>query len=525
MKYCVALVLLFLSSFRLVAVSPSEIVKQIDDANVLRHKDCKSSIQPLYDAFMDAAENDMEDESARALAYLGWAFYDSSYPELSMQTFKYAQNFCSADNTQLRDLIALGMGACYASTTDFVRGEKQLIKGLKQSHAHGNKREEMMIYTYLGNLYSDQAKEAKAKECFEKGRDIAHVIRDTIFESALYCNIGTLEPTLEKAEASLFRAIDLCQQKGNKTTECYSYVNLTELYFNEKDYNKALRTSEQINRLMPYIKNNDRVISYSHSLLSQIYAAQGDYSAANAQMSLALKQMQIDNAQVEQERVKYSLMVSEIVKECEKHTLLKQEERSSSTLRFLLGIIAVILAGALGLLVMYRKSRRQQRLLEAKSNEISQLQATTTEHITVIDDTRRTMNYFYGFYRGRKSMLEKLSQMVKECYKMDNAQMAAHLRIINNTITQCLAKDKEPEIVVRLHKENEEFVKRLLARYPDVSKNDITLAIYYRLGMSTREISRLSGKLPTTITTARYRLRTSLGIAEDADLTEFFNSI
>jgi hypothetical protein len=174
---------------------------------------------------------------------------------------------------------------------------------------------------------------------------------------------------------------------------------------------------------------------------------------------------------------------------------------------------------------MYRKSRRQQRLLIAKSNEISQLQATTSQHITVIGDTRRTMNYFYGFYRGRKSMLEKLSQMVKECYKMDNTQLVAHLRIINNTITQCLAKDKEPEFVTQLHHENDEFVKRLLARYPDVSKNDITLAIYYRLGMSTREISRLSGKLPTTITTARYRLRTSLNIPEETDLTEFFNSI
>jgi hypothetical protein len=45
------------------------------------------------------------------------------------------------------------------------------------------------------------------------------------------------------------------------------------------------------------------------------------------------------------------------------------------------------------------------------------------------------------------------------------------------------------------------------------------------LGLSTREISRLTGKLPTTVTTARYRLRTSLGIAEDADLFAFFNAI
>jgi hypothetical protein len=108
---------------------------------------------------------------------------------------------------------------------------------------------------------------------------------------------------------------------------------------------------------------------------------------------------------------------------------------------------------------------------------------------------------------------------------MTESQLPAHLRMLNNTITQSLAKDKEPDFVAQLHAENEEFVKRLLARYPDLSKTDIQLAVFYRLGMSTREISRLSGKLTATVTTARYRLRTSLGIAEDVDLTEFFEAI
>jgi tetratricopeptide (TPR) repeat protein len=529
MKVCKQILVIFLFTlthfFTANAITPAEITRQIDDANALRLKDSKGSIQPLYDGFIAANENGLDDESARALAYLGWALYNNSYPELSMQTFSYAQKYCSKQNTKLRDLISLGMGACYASTTDFARGEKQLLKGLRQSHADGNKREEMMLYTYLGNLYSEQAKEAKSKECFEKGRDITHVIKDTIFESALYCNIGTLEPNIDKAEENLFKSIDLCQQSGNKTTECYAYVNLSELYFNNKDYGKALRITEQINRLMPYVKKNDKIIAYSHSLLSQIYAAQNDYATAYNQMSLALKQQQIDDAQIEQERVTYSLIVSEIVKQCEKHSLQQQKKESTNTLLIMLVVSIAILLVAILMFILYRKSKQQQRLLLAKNNEISQLQATTTEHKTVIDDTRRTMNYFYGFYRGRYSMLEKLSQMVKESYKMSNAQLISHLRILNNTITHCLAKDKEPDFVTKLETENDEFVKRLLERYPDLSKTDILLATYYRLGMSTREISRLSGKLPTTVTTARYRLRTSLNIPEDTDLTEFFNSI
>jgi tetratricopeptide (TPR) repeat protein len=525
MKRWYFLLFLLITSLTTFANTPTEIKRQIDTANELRYRDSKEAIQPLFEGFLKACENGLNEESARALAFMGWALYQSGYPELSMQTFNYAQVYCPEDSTKLRDLISLGMGACYASTTDFVRGEQHLLKGLEQSHADGNLREEMMIYTYLGNLYSSQAKEAKAKECFERGRDIAHELRDTIFENALCCNVGTLEPEMADAEAALFHSIDLCQKSGDRTTECYAYVNLSELYYNNKEYSKALRTAEQINRLMPYIKSNDRVIAYSHSLLSQIYAAQNDYATAYNQMALALHQQQIDNGVIEQERIKYSTLVNEVVKQCEKQNLQRERQESSDTFRLLIGLIAAVVVVALVFFLMYRKSRRQQRQLELQTRKITQLQETTTEHITVIDDTRRTMNYFYGFYRGRKQMLEKLSQMVKDSYKMSDAQLTAHLRMINNTITQCLEKDKEPEFVTRLHEENDAFVRRLLERYPDLSKTDIALAIYYRLGMSTREISRLSGKLPATVTTSRYRLRTSLNIPEDTDLTDFFNSI
>ncbi len=525
MRRFYTILFLLLTTYTSFAITPIEVRQQIDKANAMRSKDSRSSVQPLYAAFMTANEQGWNGEGASALAYMGWALYNIGYPELSMQVFSYAQNYCPEDSTKLRDLITLGMGACYASTTDFVQGEKHLLEGLQQSQAAGNKREEMMIYTYLGNIYSNLAKESKAKECFEKGRDIAHALRDTLFESALYCNVGTLEPDVAEAEAALFRSIDLSQQAGDKTTECYAYVNLSELYFNNKEYTKALRTSEQINRMMPYIKSNDRIITYSHSLLSQIYAAQNDYASAYSQMSQALHQQQIDESSIEQERIKYSQMVTEIVKLCEKGNLQRLRQETSHTLLILMVVMAAIMIVAVVLYVMYRKSRKQQKQLALQNRKILQLQETSSEHISVIHDTRRTMNYFYGFYRGRQSLLEKLSAMVKEGYKMTESQLPAHLRMLNNTITQSLAKDKEPDFVAQLHAENEEFVKRLLARYPDLSKTDIQLAVFYRLGMSTREISRLSGKLTATVTTARYRLRTSLGIAEDVDLTEFFESI
>ncbi len=525
MRLLLSIILVFLTAIQAFPVTRQELNKQIDRANELRLTDSRSSIEPLYGLFLSASENDWSDESARTLTYIGWALYDSKYPDLAIQVLTYAGEYCDASDTKTRDLIALGLGACYAAKNDYAKGEKQLLKSLEQSLKDDNKREVMMIYTYLGDLYSSQAKESKARECFEKGREIAHEIKDTIFEGALYCNIGILCSDNQEAEDNLFKSIDLSQQADNKRTECYAYINLSELYFNKKEYAKALRTAEQINRFLPYIDANDRIIAYSHSLLSSIYAEQGDYASAYNQMVQASNQQDVNYGQVAKERAKYQELVINLIKHIEMSKLRQQKQESSNTFLLLAVIIVAVVVIALIFFMLYRKSCAKSRLLAHQNEEILKLQATQNRQSDEISYSRRTINYLYGFYRGKNALLEKLSQMVKDSYKMNSQQLTAHLRMINHTITQCFTKDKDPDFIKLLEAENEAFIKRLTKRYPNLSKIDIMLATSYRLGLSTRDIARLSGKLPTTVTTARYRLRTSLNIPEETDLTVFFNEI
>lgn len=527
MKLIISIILTLLCNVVCFGVSRTELNRQIDNANELRSTDCRSSITPLYALFEQASENEWNAECARTLAYIGWAMYDCRYSDLAMQVFNYAKLYVDNDDTKVRDLISLGFGACYASKGEYAKGESQLLRSLAQSRKADNRREQMMIYTYLGDLYSSQAKDLKAKDAFEKGIALAHSLKDTIFESALYCNIGVLcaDTDTDEAERYLFKSIDLSQLTDNKTTECYAYINLSELYFNTHQNAKALKTAEQINRFVPDLKKNDRIIAYSHNLLSMIYADAGDYTSAYSQMALASKQQASDYTQIEKERAGFNEVVIKLVKQCETSRLRHQHREQFYTMNMLVVLILAALFMAVVFYLMYRKARKQRKLLLMRDDTIENLEQTSSRQTDEISDTRHTMNYLYGFYRGRNELLEKLSQMVKDSYKMNSTQLPAQLRNINHTITQGLTRDKEPEFVTRLETENEAFVKRLVERYPGVSKLDIMLATCYRLGLSTRDISRLTGKLPTTVTTARYRLRTSLNIPEDADLTEFFNAI
>ena len=525
MKITVSLLVAILSTVSAFAITPHEIDNILDKVNKARVENPNASIEPTYNVFVQAIDNNMEPQAARALTYLGWSLQGCNFPELAMLAFDYASSYAPDNDDTLHDLISMGLGACYAATGEYKLSENKLLESLEQSLKDKNDRVTMSLYTYLGDMYSAQAKDAKAKDAFENGRRLAAKIHDTIFESALTTNIGCLEDDASLAEEAFFRAIDLSQQCGNKVNECYAYVNLAEHYLNIGENAKALRTIEQITRLIPFIDSNDPIIAYSLTLFSSIYAARHEYDKAYNMAIRADKQESMDKQRVRQERVKFSNMLTDVVKRCETQRTSRQRHNQYMTMNVLVVIIMVVIIIAAVFFLLYRKSVRQSKLLTQRRLEINELQETSTRQNTEIDDTRRKMNYLYGFYRGRALLLERLSTMIRESYKMPSTQLTAHLRMVNNTISEGLAKDKEPEFIAELTTEESEFVKRLLARYPDMSKNDIILATYYRLGLSTREIARISGKQPTTVTTARYRLRTSLNLPEDVDLTEFFSSI
>jgi tetratricopeptide (TPR) repeat protein len=454
------------------------------------------------------------------------------YPDLALQVFEYAETYCDPSDTKLSDLISLGMGACYSSLESYDKGEKLLLESLRQSQRNGNKREEMMIYTFLGDLYSGLANDVKSKHAFNNSIRLAQELKDTIFESALLCNLGAFETDEAAAETLYSKSIELSQRVDNKSTECYAYCNLAETYFNHGNYDKALRALETVNRLLSFLPSTDKVVYYLHDIYGKIYAAQKDYSAAYNHLIIANNQRQNNYTQLSHEREQYTLIIKDIVKQCEVYNLSTQEIKYKNTYWFLIAIIVLSISCAAVYIYFLRKTRKQALHLSRQAHHLSEqtghirlLETTAVAREEEISVNHRVMNYLYGYYSSRNVLLEKISQMIKEAYKMPSAQLNPHLRNINNLIVQSYSKEKENKLFAGLVREYKEFTDRLLERFPNLSKTDVQLAIYYRMGLSTRDIARLQGKMPQTVTMARYRLRKEIDLPEDQDLTGFFNSI
>jgi DNA-binding CsgD family transcriptional regulator len=68
---------------------------------------------------------------------------------------------------------------------------------------------------------------------------------------------------------------------------------------------------------------------------------------------------------------------------------------------------------------------------------------------------------------------------------------------------------------------HDEFFKRLMQDYPELTPGDLRLAAYLKMNLSSKEIAPLLNISIRGIENKRYRLRKKLGLPEEANLTEF----
>lgn len=68
---------------------------------------------------------------------------------------------------------------------------------------------------------------------------------------------------------------------------------------------------------------------------------------------------------------------------------------------------------------------------------------------------------------------------------------------------------------------HDDFFKRLMQAYPDLTQGDLRLAAYLKMNLSSKEIAPLLNISVRGIENKRYRLRKKLGLPEEANLAEF----
>jgi FixJ family two-component response regulator len=72
---------------------------------------------------------------------------------------------------------------------------------------------------------------------------------------------------------------------------------------------------------------------------------------------------------------------------------------------------------------------------------------------------------------------------------------------------------------------NNDFLKKLKSRFPDLTNSDLKICAYLKLNLSSKEITQIMNISLRGVEMGRYRLRKKLQIPTEQTLNDFLNSI
>lgn len=440
-----------------------------------------------------------------------------------------------------------------------------------------NKRQTAQLYSLMGRVYSKLGDYNKGIELNDKATSIFKSLGDSASVAGCYNERGVMHYLLDEfvvAEKFLQRALtinraqrnlkeiatnlnNLCLYQGdtekklsliqeaiaiNKNLDAQwslgeNYNNMGKQYYFGEQYSKAL---EALQKAYEYARNigAKELICDNYEYSSWVYAAIGDYKQAYtrlSQMYALSKELQSSNKlrNIEQEisykRYQDQKYATEMQEQTYKIELLKRN------LWFLGSVLVLGLAFSIFLYKWYKRRKGLQLIearyqLELSQRELSELklhqQELELQNIqNALDSSQQEVTSFAVFLRSRNELLDKIREMIKEGYKMDNQALIPHLKKVNAYISQYQSGDKTNNaLLLNIEDKSKEFIERLTKEHPNLTQGEKYLATMLRVNLSTKEISMISGNSPKTINMNRYRLRKALNLPTEKDLVEYLQN-
>ncbi|MEO6757897.1 MAG: hypothetical protein ABIO24_00480, partial [Saprospiraceae bacterium] len=167
-----------------------------------------------------------------------------------------------------------------------------------------------------------------------------------------------------------------------------------------------------------------------------------------------------------------------------------------------------------------RRLEQQRRNLEAETRQELARQRSEAEkeklRLEVENKSRELTNAAFNLIRKNEAL-----QGIKDDLLANRSEPQSWQKIVRRIDTH-LEGDHDWEIFEssfnRLH---DDFFKRLMLRFADLTPGDMRLAAYLKMNLSSKEIAPLLNISVRGVENKRYRLRKKLDLPEDANLTEF----
>lgn len=324
---------------------------------------------------------------------------------------------------------------------------------------------------------------------------------------ALYLNIGgghlQLNDT-EKAFEYYIKSLEHIQSVDNKKLVCVLYHNLGLYYERTNNLDSAYVYYNEARNMAVSCDNPER-LSYTLLSISNVYEAKGNIDSAYFYLNQykSLNEKIVNNSKIIES---YKAYVSILLESSEKEIAIKGQQilmKNRTLLAVGLGSIGAILLIILLLIIIRQKKGKEQLLqknLESKIREVTSYSLLISSKNNILQQ----ISYLTKKIPGKSKELEEVDHIIK-----------------NNLNAE---QDWE-HFMLHFEQVHPDFFSQLKKHCGDLTKINLRLCAYIRVGVSTKEISQILNVSPGTIKISKYRLKKKLGLSEEDNLDDFITSI
>ncbi|MDR2691123.1 MAG: hypothetical protein LBB73_02330 [Dysgonamonadaceae bacterium] len=197
-------------------------------------------------------------------------------------------------------------------------------------------------------------------------------------------------------------------------------------------------------------------------------------------------------------------------------------------------IYIVFLAGIAMLLIKYISNKSKESVHGIESKKDEKAQEKEKEIVSMKNKLQHELrhksqelaNSTMNVIRKNEILIElnKIIENVYEDMKKPDALPAITKRL--KTMQQEIQQNIEHDDKWKKFAENfdliyENYLKRLKERFPNLTKNDLRLCAYLKMGLSSKDMAPLLNVSYRSVEMCRYRIRQKMELARDVNLTDF----
>jgi tetratricopeptide (TPR) repeat protein/DNA-binding CsgD family transcriptional regulator len=374
----------------------------------------------------------------------------------------------------------------------------------------------------IPNYQSNPAVASLIRETVEVSqglKDIALINNARLAQAALEYEKGNYQEA-KKIQSGL---VSTTLNEGQEYLQAVNTLALGKTMIITQEYSQAIEYLKKAEVLSNQL-GMETIGRDAQKLLAQSYEAMGDYqnSLAYFKQYKALDEKiynqertnRFDELQTIYETEKKESAIALQAEEIKTLNAQAKADRLTKTL-YATGMASFVLISG-GLFFGFRQRMKKNRIEREKQEAIYQQElafkkkelASQTLHLV----QKNT------FIQELKENLERIKQS-PELFKVEFRKLVLLLR-------RQSAEDKTWEVFKSYFSEvHNDFDHHLKSIAQDLTENDIRLASFLRMNLTTKEIASLLNVLPDSVLKSKYRLKKKLGLSKEQDLGGYLNTL